>query len=151
SFSQPDRAAETMPHRGRSDNANEAIAKVAVSSAVRTAAAGPGSLGSLSTPRYTFSQHPAEASAWTVPYGKEFWRRPKADKPRNQPVNKVTQRSFSLPASIDLGDVIERVSYALTSDDATPEVKGATYEASFQTDGLHFRSYRPEESEHLPE
>src|SRR5438876_1066673 len=151
SIVQIDRNLDTLAHMQMWDDSKTIIANVSAPAAVRSSAASPASVGLSNAVRYVFCQHPSEAPAWAVRYGKEFWRRPKTDRRGHQRINNATAPSVSLPASIDLGDVIERVSYALTNDDSTPRVKAATYEASFEADTLSFRPFRPQEPAHSPD
>jgi len=148
SIVQMDRGFDNLAHMKIWDDSKTVIANVSAPAPVRSSAASPASVGLSNAVSYVFCQHPSEAPAWAVRYGKEFWHRPTTDKRGHHPINNATQPSVSLPASIDLGDVIERVSHAFTNDDSTPRVKAATYEASFEADGLSFRPFPPQEPSH---
>ncbi len=81
-------------------------------------------------------QHPEEAPSWSIAYGNEFWRRRDA-KPDPIPAQPHP--------SIDLSDVIERVSHALTADrpGTLPTVQARTYAATVDGAGLRFAPYHP--------
>jgi uncharacterized protein (TIGR03382 family) len=73
----------------------------------------------------TVARSIAEAPGWTVRYGEEFWRRAQT------------------AASPDIGDVIERVTYAIrerTSDGST--MRGRTYTATFDGAGVRLADTR---------
>jgi hypothetical protein len=91
-------------------------------------------------------KHVHEAPAWTVGYGKEFWRWPNPERLRFPPSRKATEAALVLPASVNLGDVIERVSHALESNSTsgTPRVQTWTYTARFDGAGLRLSPHRME-------
>ena len=51
-----------------------------------------------------------------------------------------------ISANVDLGDIIDRVSHAITTNDgsAIPRVQAKTYTATFDATGLHFSPHRPQ-------
>src|SRR5713226_5275980 len=57
-------------------------------------------------PSMVLNQKREEAPWWTVRYGEEFWRRPEA--------SNLHEDSIGMPASINLGDAIERVSHSIS-------------------------------------
>src|SRR5258708_5148258 len=89
-------------------------------SAVRQSQAAPTQLA--------LHQHPDEALAWTIGFGREFWRQPIAATPALS--QQQSTSAHQLPASANLHDIIQRVSHALTLDAAaTPAVRASTYTA----------------------
>ncbi|HYT60058.1 MAG TPA: hypothetical protein VEL06_07790, partial [Haliangiales bacterium] len=59
-----------------------------------------------------------QTPGWSIPYGKEFWRQ--AIKPAEpNPKGPQGSSSATIPANIDLGDIIDRVSHAITRDDCS--------------------------------
>lgn len=79
--------------------------------------------------QFKFCQHPGEAPAWTIAYGKEFWR-PGALRPAG---------------SIAFNEVVDRVSHAFTADLATrrPSLRAKTYAASLDGNRLRFSPCAP--------
>ncbi len=79
---------------------------------------------------------PEDAPAWAISYGKEFWRRRAAAKSVKV---KPSPDAGAIPSSINLGEVIERVSRAFTvgPEGAPPGVETPTYSASLSTAGLN--------------
>lgn len=76
-----------------------------------------------------------EAPLWTVAYGSEFWRRSSGTTPA---VDQDPSMQF------DLGDVIERVSYAVDWSPAggLPGMSTKTFTATFDEQGLRFSPNR---------
>jgi hypothetical protein len=85
--------------------------------------------------------NPLAAPAWAVPYGKEFWRQPAA----RVALDLKRSGTTNLPATLNVGDVIERVRHALAQNGtaAEPQVSAQTYTASFDGQGLVFSPHRP--------
>jgi len=104
-----------------------------------------GSLRAMSPGNISILQHPEEAPAWAVGYGKEFWRRPEAGANRHRAGRKAADAALKLPASVNLGDVIERVSHALEMepDSRRLHTQTKTYEAWFDGTGLRLSPFRP--------
>jgi len=75
-------------------------------------------------------QNREAAPWWTVRYGEEFWRRPEA--------SNLRQDSFAMPASINLGDVIERVSHPISQAAGAPfpHASARNYTATFDGEGF---------------
>jgi len=97
-------------------------------------------------------KNPDEAPAWAVKYGKEFWRRARADGTRRKPGPKASELSLKLPPCINIGDVIDRVSHAWVRDlaEPVPRVLDNAYTATLDEGGLRFRSRQPERASDLP-
>src|SRR5437762_7071544 len=76
---------------------------------------------------------------WVLKYGDEFWR-PSAPK-RVVKTGTGVKPSRNAPA-IDVGEVVERVSHALSRDKDTglPSLRADTYAADFDGLGLRFSS-----------
>src|SRR6185503_21381453 len=70
-----------------------------------------------------------EAPPWAIAYGKEFWRRPADTNP--------PKPTAALPAQVDIGDVMERVSHSfeLTANSSAPVLRAQTYTARFTGEG----------------
>jgi hypothetical protein len=87
-----------------------------------------------------------EAPAWTIAYGKEFWRRPTA-RPAARP-DRSSAPAVSTSPDLNLGDVIERVSHAISQDETAPlpQVQARTYTAAFDGQGVRFSPHRPMDS-----
>src|SRR5205814_3562673 len=85
-----------------------------------------------------------------VPYGGEFWRR--ASKSTQSHPKDSKGLSVMIPANIELGDIIDRVSHAITKEDpsAVPRVQAKTYAAAFDDEGMHFSPHRAGTSEPPP-
>lgn len=112
--------------------ANKAVEPVA-RTVPTPAAAGPAGVVSLQT-----YQHPEEQPAWCIPYGKEFWHRPRASAP--DPASRIVAPH---PA-INLAAVIDRVSHALQAGPGSPPaVRAETYAATLDQAGLRFSPDRP--------
>ena len=85
-----------------------------------------------------------QTPGWSIPYGKEFWRQ--AIKPAEpNPKGPQGSSSATIPANIDLGDIIDRVSHAITRDDCSgaARVQAKTYTAAFDGAGVRFSPHRP--------
>ena len=83
-----------------------------------------------------------DAPAWAIGYGKEFWRRPAANaQPRN---DRSSRSAVVVSPDLNLGDVIERVSHAITQDESAPhpQARTKTYTAAFDGHGLRFSPHR---------
>ena len=80
-------------------------------------------------PGITMYDRIEDAPAWTIRYGKEFWKRPQTEASASGP---GTQANF------DIGDVIGRVSHAVRRDDASglPTLNANTYTAVFTERGF---------------
>ncbi|MBI3851780.1 MAG: cadherin-like domain-containing protein [Verrucomicrobia bacterium] len=119
-----------------------AVRKETINSSSGSAA--PRRFSSSSQRTFHCWQHPEDAPTWTVAYGKEFWRQRQTQNLRLQPSTKATEAAIKLPSSVNLGDVIERVSHALAADadEGYPHVRAKTYAASFDEHGLRFSPYR---------
>jgi hypothetical protein len=78
---------------------------------------------------------PAEAPAWAIRPGKEFWSRPPSPAFAQHP-----GRAGAGVLPIRAADVVERVSHAFVRDSTGlgVTVEGGAYRASLQSDGLHF-------------
>jgi hypothetical protein len=90
--------------------------------------------------RFTLYQHAEDVPSWAVPYGKEFWRRPlPAGNPSQKPAS-----SEDHPA-LNLGDVIDRVSHAFTTANASgpPKVQAKTYAAVLEGSRMLFSPAHP--------
>jgi hypothetical protein len=80
--------------------------------------------------------------AWTVKYGEEFWSRPAR---RVVPVSTAGGKNVAVSPGLDIEDIVERVSLALTSDDrGNLCAKTPTYVARFDAAGLVFSPGVPE-------
>jgi hypothetical protein len=79
-----------------------------------------------------------QAPAWAILYGQEFWRKELA--PSESPPN----TSGAVPANIDLGNVIERVSSAITlaSGADLPQAHSRFYAATFDGEGFRLSPHR---------
>ena len=89
----------------------------------------------------------AKVRGWTIPFGGEFWRHGR--KPA-EPALEVQERSSgTMPTDINLGDIIDRVSHAITTDESSviPRVRAKTYTANFDGSGVRFSPHRPWSSE----
>ena len=97
----------------------------------------PNSLGNLE-----IHEHSDTAPAWAVGYGQEFWRLAGASSLSKVKAAPVTQ----VPPSVDLGEVMERVSHALetNSTDPFPHVRAKGYVARFDGQGLRFSPNAPD-------
>jgi hypothetical protein len=74
---------------------------------------------------------------WAIPYGQEFWCRPAAQP--NSPMS-------AEPPSFNVGDVIERTSYAVQprAIDGQTGVNGKTYQAAFDPQGMTITPRTPD-------
>jgi hypothetical protein len=79
-----------------------------------------------------------EAPSWAVAYGHEFWRRPAPG-----PAQDVNPNA-PVTANFNLGDIISRVSHAITREDdaSLPRIKAKMFTATFDGDGLRFSPHR---------
>ena len=113
----------------RAENQANATAAASANAIEKSPAAATGVPG-----QFKFCQHADEAPAWTVAYGKEFWR----------------QREPRAAGNIALNEVVDRVSHAFTADPATryPSLRAKNYAASFSGNGLRFSPYVPPGSGH---
>jgi hypothetical protein len=86
-----------------------------------------------------------EAPAWTVAFGKEFWRRPTTQTRVNEALGKSP---VQVSSAVGVGEIIERVSHAFASDDPAdpPVVHAKTYTASMKASGLRFSPNNPLET-----
>lgn len=119
---------------------------VAVIASVIALAAGGSSTVRSSLP---VPVQPNQAPAWTVSYGREFWRQPSA---APEATSNDESGGESMLSTIDPGDVVDRVSHALS---ATPDASFATvrakrYVATFAPQGLRLVSHSASASEHDP-
>ncbi|MBI4548648.1 MAG: T9SS type A sorting domain-containing protein [Ignavibacteriae bacterium] len=75
--------------------------------------------------------HPEDVPSWTIRYDKEFWR-------QSNSTNQNLEEATNLPNSINVNDVIERVSHAISLNPTTscPEVTTLTYSARFDGKGV---------------
>jgi hypothetical protein len=101
---------------------------------------GQASLSSVPRPIQVV-ETPEQAPAWAVPFGKEFWRRP--SKPATTPAKSSAP---DLPPSINLGDLMDRVTFAFRDENKTPCVNGPTYRAEAASSGIRFAPFRPDET-----
>ena len=82
------------------------------------------------------ADEPIAQPAWAIGYGKEFWRE-SALPDQRKPV--PTDAPVHVPESINMGDVIERVSHAFApASTSEARVTGKTYTARFDERGLRF-------------
>jgi hypothetical protein len=80
--------------------------------------------------------------AWAVHFGKEFWRRPS-----QIPVTtKTATGTPELPASINLGDIMDRVTFAFRDENRVLCVNGPIYRAEANSSGVRFAPFRPDET-----
>lgn len=90
-------------------------------------------------PAVQYASRPEDGPAWSLPYGREFWRPNAAPStPRKGDTNPVP--------TFNVNEVVERVSHAFVQrDDGTlPQVQARTYKARFdQESGLGFSPHRP--------
>lgn len=87
---------------------------------------------------------------WAVGFGKEFWRRStsSASTTSAPPVRTTTTQSKELPASIDLGDLMDRVTHAFRGEDSgEAKINGSRYQASIGPSGLAFSPLAPSSAE----
>lgn len=99
-------------------------------------------LGSDAAPtNLRFCQHFVEAPAWAVGYGNEFWRRRGQGAPSAANVNAGGSK---LPSSVNLGDLMERVSHALTMNGCANELASETNRPHAEAAGL------PAQDDHVP-
>lgn len=79
---------------------------------------------------------------WPVAFGKEWWRQPLESKAHEVFHGEVAR------AAVNAGDVIDRVSHALsiTAGNAPSVVSAETYAASFDDQGLSFMLVAPEQT-----
>jgi hypothetical protein len=80
-------------------------------------------------PGITMYERIEDAPAWTIRYGKEFWKRPQTQSAAG---------SAGTHANFDIGDVIGRVSHAIRKDHASglPALNAGTYGAVFTERGF---------------
>ena len=57
-----------------------------------------------------------DGPAWSVKYGQEFWRRAQPDTASATAMRSPAEAVSGLPAGVNLGEVIERVSHAIRAD-----------------------------------
>ena len=79
-----------------------------------------------------------QAPAWAIPYGQEFWH-----KGASLPETKVDNGAV-VPANIDLGNIIERISAAITLGPgaALPQAHTKSYAATFDGEGFRLSPHR---------
>jgi hypothetical protein len=79
-----------------------------------------------------------EAPSWAVAYGHEFWRRRAPEPARGPGLNGPVTANFNL------GDIVERVSHAITreADASLPEMRAKMFTATFDEDGVRFSPHR---------
>jgi len=96
---------------------------------------------------HEMGSEPRAAPGWTIRYGGEFWRR--ANQLAQTKPKDPKGSSAMMTSNIDLGDIIDRVSHAITKDDfsAVPRVQAKTYRAAFDEAGVRFSPHRPENRE----
>src|SRR5437867_7300967 len=88
----------------------------------------------------TAAKHSGKAPGWAVGYGQEFWRSP----PNDSEIHAQPNAKPITPCSVNLGDVIERVSHALESTaDGGAGVQTKNYAASFAGSGFTLSAHRP--------
>src|SRR5213075_2187828 len=114
--------------------ANQPMRAVSVKSAARPGtshgAAAPIRSSGPPPPEDRENRQTQEASPWTVPYGKEFWR--SAVKQHKSAAAQRTQAPF------DLDEVIERVSNAFTQQPDCVGVEAKAYSAALNREELRF-------------
>src|ERR1035438_350687 len=117
----------------------QTLSVVPLSSRVSPSSPRAPALGTL----FEMHQRIEESPAWAVGYGKEFWRRSAiSDRPKLTSGNGPAH----IPSSIDLGQVIERVSHVLGTNSANPlpHLSAGTYAATWDGQGFRFSPSRPE-------
>ncbi len=77
---------------------------------------------SITSDAFTVSTNIEDAPRWAVRYGDEFWRRTRAQR--------------ATDGTLDLGDAIDRVRYAIRADGDLPRVHTDSYTATFDGRGL---------------
>jgi hypothetical protein len=85
-------------------------------------------------PSTDIRSRPEDAPAWAIRYGQEFWHESaRTDK-------RTGAKPDRMAPALDLGNIIERVSYAFEADPArsSPRVNARKYLAVFDLDGIHF-------------
>ena len=127
-------AAETL--QPQANSATEEVAAVPeAANFIRKPASAPATEPPRDSEFQIFAR-PEDAPSWAIRYGKEFWRRRAAAKSVKV---KSSPDAGAIPSSINLGEVIERVSHAFTVGPKgdPPGVETRTYSASLSTAGLN--------------
>lgn len=92
----------------------------------------PVRLPSDSESPFQFHTSIPEAPAWSIAYGREFWR-------RSAEASEVAAKSQGTPSNVNLEDIMDRVSHAIRlSEGGLPQVNGRTYVATWDEATLRF-------------
>jgi hypothetical protein len=106
----------------------------------------PGFTPALGCPAgFAFLKKAEDAPPWAIAFAKEFWleQKPELAAPHSFSPT-IPDATRLLPAGINVGDVMERVSHAISLDanEGSPKLKARFYTATFESDGFRISPHR---------